>query len=81
MKIVQLVLRKLVKNENFDYVINDQPSPVINRKHFSRRPYGQIRHFSAGALGLLLGFLYDRMECPEHSDSIGKLLEPSELVL
>ena len=50
-------------------------------KSNSRRPYGQIRHFSARALGLLLGFLYDRMECPEHSDSIGKLLEPSELVL
>ena len=26
-KIVQLVLRKLVKNENFDYVINDQTPP------------------------------------------------------
>ena len=49
--------------------------------YVSRRPYGQIRHFSAGALGLLLGFLYDRMECPEHSDSIGDLLEPPELVL
>ena len=31
--IAQLVLRKLVKNENFDYVINDQTPPVINRKH------------------------------------------------
>ena len=51
------------------------------RSAYSRRPYGQIRHFSDRALGLLLGFLYDRMECPEHSDSIGKLLEPSELVL
>ena len=48
---------------------------------YSRRRYGQNRHFSAGALGLLLGFLYDRMECPEHSDSIGDLLEPPELVL
>ena len=43
-KIVQLVLRKLVKNENFDYVINDQPPPppppppVINRKHLETPP-------------------------------------------
>ena len=42
-KIVQLVLRKLVKNENFDYVINDQtppppPAPVINRKHLETPP-------------------------------------------
>ena len=37
-KIVQLVLRKLVKNENFDYVINDQTPPVINRKHLETPP-------------------------------------------
>ena len=40
-KIVQLVLRKLVKNKNFDYVINDQPPPpppVINRKHLETPP-------------------------------------------
>ena len=41
-KIVQLVLRKLVKIENFDYVINDQtpppPPPVINRKHLKPPP-------------------------------------------
>ena len=38
-KIVQFVLRKLVKNKNFDYVINDQtPPPVINRKHLETPP-------------------------------------------
>ena len=41
-KIVQLILRKLVKNQNFDYVINDQtpppPPPVINRKHLETPP-------------------------------------------
>ena len=47
-KIVQFVLRKLVKNKNFDYVINDQtpppPPPVINRKHLETPPLGWLRN-------------------------------------
>ena len=75
------MISKSITNDCFFWNVSNEVLIRIEGASYSRRPYGQIRHFSAGALGLLLGFLYDRMECPEHSDSIGKLLEPSELVL
>ena len=43
---------------------------------YSRGCYGQKFYFSVRALWFLLGFLYDRMGCPEHSDGMGNLLEP-----